>query len=316
MAEPTVSVVIPVLNGAEFVDQSLGSVATQRRPPDEVIVVDDGSSDGSADVAERWTAILPIRVLRLPTNGGCWAARNAAIESTDADLIALLDIDDIWLPDHLAVLLEAYEERPGLITANALMWVEQQALGSRGWDDRRPVPSAQHQVEQLLLDNYVFVGTLFSRDLCRRVGGFRSFSVGCEDWDLWLRMAAAGTLITRTGLPTALYRLRGDSTSANDSLLDSEIEMLELFKREHDDPRWNRAADMAIERRRAKQHLRSSFEAAASGRPLSARLHAARSFRGANRDGRVAAMAMALMPKRALARRESMRHDPTRAVHR
>ena len=259
---------------------------------------------------------MPIRVLRLTINEGCSAARNAAVESTEADLIALLDIDDIWLPDHLAVLLTAYKERPGLITANAMMWVEQEALGGRGWDDRRPVPPASQQIEQLLLDNYVFVGTLFSRDLWRRVGGFRFFSVGSEDWDLWLRMAAAGTVITRTRLPTALYRLRDDSASANDALLDSEVEVLELFKSEHDDPRWHRAADASIRRRRAKQHLRASYEAAASGRLLSARLHAARSFRGSTRDGRVAAVAMTLAPKHARTRREAMRHDPVRAVHR
>jgi hypothetical protein len=239
-----------------------------------------------------------------------------AIESTDADLIALLDIDDIWLPDHLAVLLAAYEQQPGLITANAMMWIEQNAIGSRGWDDRRPVPRPSQQVEQLLLDNYVYVDTLFSRDLCLTVGGFRPYSVGCEDWDLWLRMAAAGTIITRTALPTALYRLRDDSTSANDSLLDSEIEMLEAFKREHDDPDWQRAADAGISRRRAKQHLRASYEAAASGHSVSARLHAMRAFRGSNNDGRIAAVAMTLLPTRALARRDALRHDPMRAVHR
>jgi len=315
MAEPTISVVIPVLNGAKYVDQALGSLAMQRRHPDEVLFVDDGSSDGSADIAERWSAILPIRVLRLTSNQGSWAARNAAVDSTDADLIALLDIDDIWLPDHLAVLLAAYVERPGLITANAMMWVEEQALG-RPWNARRPVPPASQQVEQLLLENYVFTGSLFSRDLCRSVGGFRSFTLGCEDWDLWLRMVAAGTTVIRTDLPTALYRLHDDSLSANNSELDSEIEVLESFKREHDNPRWHRAADRAIRRRRAKQHLRASYEAARGGRSLAARLHAMRSFQGASRDGRIAAAAMTILPVRASARRDVMRHNPARAVHR
>ena len=188
MTEQSICTVIPVFNGAKYVDQALGSVAMQCRLPDEVIVVDDGSSDGSAEIAARWTGILPIRVLRLAANSGCWAARNAAIESTDADLIALLDVDDIWLPDHLAVLLAAYEAQPGVITANALMWVEQKAIASRGWNVRRPVPPPSEQMEQLLLDNFVFVATLFSRKLCVSVGGFRAFSIGCEDWDLWLRI--------------------------------------------------------------------------------------------------------------------------------
>lgn len=312
--EPTITAVIPVLNGATYVDQALGSVATQRRPPDEVVVVDDGSTDGSAEIAERWSGILPIRVLRLEASRGPGPARHAAVESTDTDLIALLDVDDVWLPDHLAVLVQAHERQPGLITANAMMWVEQQALGTRTWNARRPVPPVPEQLHQLLLGNYVFVGSLFSRALYGSVGGFRR--IGCEDWDLWLRMVAAGATIVRPDLPTALYRLHDDSRGANDAELDSEIDVLERFKREHEDPRWHRAADRGLRQRRAKQHLTASYQAAASGRALAARLHALRAFRGASRDGRAAAAAMALVPVRAHARRDTLRHDAARAVHR
>jgi glycosyltransferase involved in cell wall biosynthesis len=303
-----------VRNGAEYVDQALGSVATQRRVPDEVIVVDDGSTDGSADIAERWSAILPLRVLRRATSEGPGPARHAAIESTDADLIALLDVDDVWLPDHLAVLLEAYAARPGLITANAMMWVEHEALGARGWNARRPVPPLADQLPQLLLGNYLFVGSLFSLDTYRSAGGFRG--IGCEDWDLWLRMVAAGTPIARPDLATALYRLHDDSRGANDAELGSEIAVLETFKREHDDERLHRIADRALRQRRAKQRLTASYEAAASGRSLAARVMALRSFRGATRDGCVAATAMTILPVQALARRNRLRHDPARAVHR
>ena len=316
MAEPTICAVIPVLNGANYLDQSLASVAMQRRLPDEVVVVDDGSSDGSADIAERWAGLLPIRVIRFATNQGCWAARNAAIESTESELIALLDADDIWLPDHLAVLLAAYEARPGLITANAIKWVEQEAIGIRAWDARRPLPEVSEQLERLLIDNYVYVGSLFSRELCLRVGGFREFSVGCEDWDLWLRMVAAGATVVRPLLPTMLYRLRDGSLSSNDALLDSKVDVLESFKREHSDPRWQRAADAAIRRHRAEQHLHASYTAAASGHTLQARLQAIRSFRRADLDGRVAAVAMTIAPTYALARRTKLRRDAARAVHR
>lgn len=314
MAERTIAAVIPMRNGARYVDQALGSVSTQRRRPDEVVVVDDGSIDGSGELAERWSSVLPVRVLRQASSTGPGPARAAGIDSTDADLIALLDVDDVWLPDHLAVLERAYAAQPGLVTSNSMMWVEQEALGTRGWNARRPVPPPSDQLEELLLGNYVYVGTLFARDLYQRAGGFRA--IGCEDWDLWLRMVVAGAVITRPALPTALYRLHDDSRGANDAELHSEIEVLERFKLEHDNPHWHRTADIALKRRRAKELLTASYAAAASGRALAARLSALRSFRGATRDGRIAAAAMTLLPGRALARRQALRGNAARAVHR
>lgn len=312
----TVAVVVPVYNGATYMDQALGSIAAQRRRPDEIIVVDDHSTDGSAEVAERWAGVLPVRVLRSTGERGVWASRNLAIESTDAELIALLDVDDVWLPDHLAVMLDAYEAHPGLVTANAMMWIEGVALGTRGWSYRRPIPPVADQLPALLLDNYVFIGTLFPRELSRELGGFRLFTVGCEDWDLWLRMVATGVEVTRPDVPTMLYRLRGDSMSANDSLIESTIEVLEAFRAEHDRPDLSDVIATAIRQRTAKAHLHESYRAAAEGRSLAARRAAMRAFRGATRDGRIAAVAMALSPHRAHARRVALRQTATRAVHR
>lgn len=316
MAATTVSVVMPVLNGAAYVEQALGSVAGQRRRPDEVIVVDDGSSDGTAEVVRRWGDLLPLRVLRHESNRGCWAARATAIEATEADLVALLDGDDVWLPDHLQLMLEAYERRPGLITANALAWVPGAALARTTWDDPRPVPPPGDQLAGLLHVNYVFISALFRREDCQAVGGFRRWPAGCEDWDLWLRMVAAGATITRVGEPTVLYRRRAESMSANDALLDTEIEVLERFKQEHPGSPALRAADAAIGRRRAKQHLRAAFTATAAGHKLRARGHALRAVRRAHGDVRLAAVAATLAPELVRARAQRLRADAAWVVSR
>ncbi len=97
--KPTISVIIPVHNGERFLAEAIRSVLAQTLPPNEIIVVDDGSTDASAEVARAFG--LPVRVLAQP-NLGPAAARNLGVENACGDLLAFLDADDLWLPDKLA----------------------------------------------------------------------------------------------------------------------------------------------------------------------------------------------------------------------
>ncbi len=94
-----ISAIIPVFNGGEFIAGALRSVLGQTLPPDEVIVVDDGSTDGSADIAAQFGP--PVRVLRRSHQGGS-AALNAGVSEATGDLIAFLDADDLWAEEKLA----------------------------------------------------------------------------------------------------------------------------------------------------------------------------------------------------------------------
>jgi glycosyltransferase involved in cell wall biosynthesis len=111
MAEPRVSVVIPAYNGASFLAEALDSVLGQTRPPEEVVVVDDGSTDGTAAVAARYGA--PVLVHR-QANRGIGAARNAGVALTSGDHIAFLDADDLWEPRKLERQLELLAKDPDL----------------------------------------------------------------------------------------------------------------------------------------------------------------------------------------------------------
>jgi glycosyltransferase involved in cell wall biosynthesis len=123
-----VSVVIPVFNRERFVGAAIDTVRAQSYDPVEILVVDDGSTDASAEVAERHGAT---RVLRLP-HAGVSAARNAGIEAARGELIAFLDSDDLWTTDRLALQVEHLIDDPeaGFVLAYAVLFADP--------DDPRP----------------------------------------------------------------------------------------------------------------------------------------------------------------------------------
>jgi glycosyltransferase involved in cell wall biosynthesis len=105
-----VTALIPAHNSAAWIAEALGSVTAQTAPPDEVIVVDDGSTDGTADIAESLgaTCLRPGRV-------GVSAARNLGVRAASGELIALLDSDDVWTPDKLEIQAEHMRSHPELL---------------------------------------------------------------------------------------------------------------------------------------------------------------------------------------------------------
>ncbi len=102
------SVIIPCYNGAAFLGAALTSVFAQDHRPLEVIVVDDGSTDDTPAVAARWPDAIYLR----QENGGTSSARNTGIAHARGEVIALLDVDDLWLPGKLRAQLALLEQRP------------------------------------------------------------------------------------------------------------------------------------------------------------------------------------------------------------
>lgn len=306
-----VTVVIPAYNAGAFLDQALASLAGQTTAPESVIVVDDGSSDGSGGRAERWTNRLPLRVLTHERNAGLFQARRTGIDAATTPLIALLDADDIWLPDHLETMHALYCREPGLITARALRWVPGEALGKVPMNGGA-LPLAHHQLERILLMNFVFVGSLFERALYAEVGGFRGGRNGAEDWDLWTRMLLAGARVRRPQHPTVLYRVHGASMSADDALLESELTVLR-------DLRNDVPADLlpsletSIRHRLGRLALRAAYADARRGAPWAARWRARHALQGP-RGVKLRALLLLVSPQLVVRRRDEVRADPAHVV--
>lgn len=303
----TVGVTISVLNGAATLGQALGSVAGQTRAPDQVVVVDDGSTDDTYSVARAWEGVLPLRVVRHETNRGVAVGRMTAMAEVGTDLVLAVDADDAWLPHHLQCLLHAYEARRGTVSPMAVAW-EPGAAQPVEWTTRRqPLPKSL-DLEHLLIMNWVFSGSLFERKAFEAVGGTYRYP-GCEDWDLWLRMARRGVPVSVLHEPTVLYRVHAGSISAEDRMLPREIEVLEGFLRETLDPRLRAVARRSLRHRHARIALRAAYDHARAGRGTAARRAVVGSLRGP-RPVKLRAAAMVMAPAQTVRRRDLVHRAP------
>jgi GT2 family glycosyltransferase len=181
-----VSVVIPTFNRRELVRQAVASVCAQRAAECEIIVVDDGSADGTAE-ALRAEFGAQIRLIRTE-NRGVAAARNLGVASSRGELIAFLDSDDLWLPDKVAAQLAFCAEHPGAaICQTEEIWMRNGVRVNPCAHHRKPSGDIFEPSLRLCLVSPSAV--MLRRSLFEGVGGFDESLAVCEDYDLWLRIA-------------------------------------------------------------------------------------------------------------------------------
>lgn len=195
MSHLGVSCIIPVFNGARYLGEAIGSVLRQTSPVAEVIVVDDGSSDESVEVAGAYGGA--VRCIAQP-HRGVSAARNRGVAAATQPLLAFLDADDLFLPQKTARQLERFAARPELAmcAAQALnFWSPDLRADERAHDPQMetPVPRA--------------LGTwMVRRELFDAVGGFDEAMPVSQDVDWNIRAQASGARIET--LPEVLLRRR------------------------------------------------------------------------------------------------------------
>ena len=181
----TVSVVIPTFNRASVITRALESILLQTRPPDEILVVDDGSTD---DTAERVRAEFPGVRLIEQENHGVSAARNAGIRAATGTWIALLDSDDEWLAEKLDRQLRAVATDDTVLCHTDEIWIRR---GRRVNPMKKHRKHGGHIFEHCLPLCVISPSSvLMHRRLFETVGGFDEDLPACEDYDLWLRVTA------------------------------------------------------------------------------------------------------------------------------
>ena len=185
-SQPLVSIILPVYNGAQMVCAALESAFAQTFQDFEIIAIDDGSTDDSAQILGSFEP--RIRVLN-QKNGGASKARNLGIESARGEWVAFLDADDIWEPQKLEKQVELMRQNPktGVSFSECLYFDE-----NREWnaDFGARVPAMSAIFEAMLSEHFIAMSSVMVRRECfQKVGVFDESLVGCEDYNLFLRLA-------------------------------------------------------------------------------------------------------------------------------
>lgn len=176
MARPLVTVVVAVYNGERFLREALDSVVVQEYEPLEVLVVDDGSTDASGEIARSYPSLRYLR----QENRGPAAARNAAIALARGELIAVADADDVQLPHRLSLQVGYLLEHPEVsVTLGRQEWITPPpgAVPDRVWGDLDGVPLAS---------------MVARTSAVREVGGYDPALRTAEDVDLLIRLRERG----------------------------------------------------------------------------------------------------------------------------
>jgi len=225
---PSVSVVIPTHNRAEMLAEAIKSVLDQSLPADEIIVVDINSTDDTTRVLESFgDAVTALSV----DKSGPSPARNRGIAAARGEYVAFLDDDDLWHPEKLKIQMEFLGANRDVVMASAHTVPMEDAIG-----EIRPDRSAWTEGDlffQLFMKSYVSTPTVIvRRDVFDEVGVFNESYLRAEDYDLWLRIAAAR--------PTAHFQkpLAWIRKSPN-RMSDDKIDLRRTAKRillEHYDP--------------------------------------------------------------------------------
>jgi glycosyltransferase involved in cell wall biosynthesis len=216
-----VSVVIPCYNCARYLGDAIQGVLNQRYGASEIIVVDDGSTDSTPQVMASFGDT--VRCIR-QKNAGLAAARNAGIRAARGKFVALLDADDVWLPEYLATMVPAFGTDVS-IGAAYCGWVYIDTTGVRQARRNICVVPREHMYAAMTrMDFLIPSAVVVRRDCFAQLGPFdETLKHGCEDWDMWLRLLTRYAMV---GVSRALvqYRIHGENMSAN-------FERLELAKR-------------------------------------------------------------------------------------
>ena len=263
--KPLVSVIMPVYNTAEFIAESVDSVLGQDYPHIELIVVDDGSTDGTIEILRGYGDRL---ALLTQQNQGAAVARNAGIAMARGDYIAFIDSDDVWLPGKVKAQADYMDQHPEI------------GMTFTAWHNWKPEPSGKFRKPDAakgtypknsdgksLVDrgsgwlyNRLLFGSLphtitvmMRRDLVERVGQFDPTLKRGQDYDYWLR-ASRLTEIHQLNLVTALYRLHGEGciTKYPDTNYEYEVVRTALCRWGLVGPSGERSARGAIRKRLAQ----------------------------------------------------------------
>ena len=238
MSTPWLSVIMPTYNGVPYIAQALDSVLVQNDADIELIVIDDGSTDGTLDVVRRYQAVLPLQIIERGRTGNWVSNSDHGLRQATGEYACFLHQDDFWYPGRLAELHEGVRNVPETVLWLHPVWyVDRHGKRLGRWTC--PLPAGQLRLapdavlEHLLVQNFVGVSAaLFRRDAFLATAGMDANLWYLADWDLWLSLAAQGTTAYLPS-PLSAFRIHLESQTVQRgrNLEDVREQHLRVFDR-------------------------------------------------------------------------------------
>ncbi len=246
---PNVSVIIPTFNRAHLIGETLDSVFAQTRRADEIIVVDDGSTDDTENILATFAGRITYR--RIP-HAGASVARNIGLDLACSEYIAFLDSDDLWASRFLEQMTKTLDSAPDA----GFAYSDYATFDAQGLRQAASLLAREklngNLFAQLLETDFISTGTLLIRRACfTRVGGFDSALAVAHDWDLWLRLAR--TFDARyVDEPLARIRIDSDGLTRNTPLIHADnLQILARLRHEVSD---DKQLELVRQNARASHH--------------------------------------------------------------
>ncbi len=225
---PWLTVILPVYQGEKYLDAALASIADQGTTDDlEILAVDDGSTDSSADILLRWSERLPIKLISKPHGGNWVRSTNLALARARGTWVSLLHQDDYWLSDRLLVLRDAVDANPEVdVWLHPAHFFDEVGKKVGCW--RCPFPRGKRLrageiLPRLVLQNTIPIVSPLIRRACIDAAGDMDASLWYYgDWDFWLRLASQASFYY-LATPLAAFRIHPCSQTAKRTVDVEEI---------------------------------------------------------------------------------------------
>lgn len=245
-AKPWLSVVMPTYNGAEFLHAALESLESEASDDVEIVVADDGSTDGTIDVLRAHQSRLQLRVVQRKRVGNWVAGTNVALREATGSYACFLHQDDIWIQGRLASLRKALAGGDAALVVHSAIFIDRFGRPLGRWScpfrGRDEVISSPDFVERLLVQNFLAIAApVFDRAAALRAGPLDEALWYTADWDFWLRLGQLGPV---RYVPTPLVGFRvhpaSQTMARNRTRSDFEEQLTTVLRRHL--PTWSSTA--------------------------------------------------------------------------
>ena len=215
-----ISIIIPAYNAQKYIKQTIQSVLQQTYTDWELIIINDGSTDGTLEEVSNFSDSR-LKIFNFP-NAGVAISRNRGMSQASGEYIAFLDADDLWTSDKLISQLSALQANPE--AAVAYSWVDYIDESGKFLYAGIHTRVNRNSYEQLLVRNILENGSnpLIKTEACRDVGNFEQSLTPAEDWDFYVRLAKKYAFVN-VPLPQILYRISTNSGSTNVGKMEQKV---------------------------------------------------------------------------------------------